>query len=157
MNPKLEHLKKFRNFLLNEIKELNAEQLNKIPAGFNNNIIWNLGHLVSATQAIYYRRAGVQIAIKDKYFTPFLTNTKPEYFINTEEIEQIKELLINNIDTLQTDYNNKRFGNYTKSENIERVYGIAVLNIDDAIDFIQYHDGYHSGYILALKHLLKNN
>ncbi|MEO8147957.1 MAG: DinB family protein [Bacteroidia bacterium] len=154
MNKNLESIKKYREFILKQISSLTPEQLNEIPTGFNNNIIWNLGHIVSATQAICYKRAALAVTVDDKYFTPFLTNTKPDKFISSEEIEVIKELLITTIDALQNDFENKIFGNYTKSENVERVYGIALNNIDDAIDFLLYHDGVHSGYIFGLKHLV---
>ena len=52
MNDQIETIRKTRSFLLDYIKELNIEQLNKIPAGFNNNIAWNLGHLVAAQQGV---------------------------------------------------------------------------------------------------------
>ncbi len=154
MNKKIEKIKNCRLFLLKQISGLTSEQLNLVPEGYNNNIIWNLAHLLSATQAICYRRAGLPVTIDDKYFTPFLTNTKPGDFINNQEIEVIKKLFISSIDTLQTDFENKIFGNYTKSENIERVYGIDVSNIDDAIEFLLYHEGFHSGYIAGLIHLV---
>ena len=154
MNKKIENIKKYRLFILKQISSLTSAQLNSVPKGYNNNIIWNLGHLVSALQAICYKRAGLAITIDDKYVTPFLPNTQPDNFINSEQIEVIKELLISTIDTLQTDFENKIFGNYTKSENIERVYGIELNNIDEAIDFLLYHEGFHSGYILGLIHLV---
>ena len=56
------------------------------------------------------------------------------------------------INTLQNDVELKIFGNYTKSERIEEIYGIDVSNIDDALEFLMYHEGFHSVYILALKH-----
>jgi hypothetical protein len=43
MNPQIDTLKKVRAVLLEGIKDLTTEQLNKIPQGYNNNIIWNLG------------------------------------------------------------------------------------------------------------------
>ena len=115
---------------------------------------WNLGHLVSATQAICYKRAGLPVTIDDKYFSPFLPTTKPGNFINSEEIDNIKKLLISTIDTLNTDLESNLFGNYTKSERIEQVYGIDVSNIDDAIEFLLYHEGFHSGYIVGLIRLV---
>ena len=91
MNKKLEKIKSFRLFVLKEISSLTSEQLNLIPEGYSNNIIWNLGHLVSASQAICYKRAGLAVTIDDNYFTPFLPATKPGNFINSEEIEIIKD------------------------------------------------------------------
>jgi hypothetical protein len=121
MNKKLEKIKNFRLFILKQISSLTTGQLNSIPAGYNNNIIWNVGHLVSATQAICYKRAGLPVTIDDKYFTPFLPTTKPGNFITSEENDRIKELFISSIDTLNTDLENNIFGNYTKSERIDEV------------------------------------
>jgi hypothetical protein len=155
MNPKIEKLKKFRQNLLAQIDGLTAEQLNKIPEGYNNNIIWNLGHLICATQSLCYMRAGQSITVEDKYFSPYRTTTKPATFIDETEIEKIKQLFIHTLDGLQADFDKKLFDNYSPSENIMRVYGIELKTIDDALEFLLYHEGYHTGYILALKRLVQ--
>lgn len=155
MDKKIEKIKKFREFLLAQISELTTEQLNKIPDGYNNNIIWNLTHLIAAQQSICYLRAGQSVTVNDKYFSPFLTNTKPEVFIAEEEVEAIKALFLRSIDDLQVDLDKKIFDNYTPSPNILRVYGVTLSSIDDALDFILYHEGFHSGYVLGLKRLVR--
>jgi len=43
MDKRIEKIKRFREFLLAQMKGLTTEELNKIPAGYNNNIIWNIG------------------------------------------------------------------------------------------------------------------
>jgi hypothetical protein len=48
-----------RQFLLDQIAGLTTEELNQIPRGLNNNIIWNLAHLISGQQGIFYARAGL--------------------------------------------------------------------------------------------------
>lgn len=45
-------LRHIRTSVLNLIESLTLKQINEIPAGFNNNIIWNLGHLVATDQRI---------------------------------------------------------------------------------------------------------
>ena len=155
MNKNIEKIKKIRLFILKQINGLTSDQLNEIPRGFNNNIIWNLGHIVSALQAICYKRAGLPVRIDDKYFTPFLPSSKPLSFIGSEETDTIRELMISTIDILQTDYAGHLFSNYTKSERIEEVYNIDVSNIDDALAFLLYHEGFHSGYIMAIKRLVQ--
>ena len=42
METRIETLKKVRANFLKVIGDLTIEQLNEIPAGFNNNVIWNL-------------------------------------------------------------------------------------------------------------------
>jgi len=154
MDKRIDKIKKFRLFLLEQIKGLTDEQLNKIPNGFNNNIIWNLTHLICAQQGICYLRAGQAALVPDKYIAPFFTNTKPERFISRQEIEEISGLFISTIDSLQTDYDKKIFDNYTASPNVFRIYGIEISNIDDALEFLLYHEGYHCGTIVALKRLV---
>ncbi len=153
-NTELDKIIIFRQFLLGEIAGLSAGQLNEIPAGLHNNIIWNLGHILAATQAICYRRASQPVKIDEQYFIPFLPNTKPDGFVGKDDIASISGLLISTMHTLQTDYANGHFDNYTPSENIQRVYGIELRTIDDAIEFLLYHDGYHAGKISVLKQLV---
>jgi hypothetical protein len=153
MNKKIENIKKYRRFLLNQVSSLTVEQLNKIPNNYNNNIIWNIAHLISAQQGICYLRAGQQAIVPDKYISPFSTTTKPDRFIDMDEIEEIRKLFIDTIDRLHSDYDRKIFGNYTPSPNILRVYDIEIAGIDEALEFILYHEGYHGAYVLALKHL----
>jgi DinB superfamily len=155
MNSKIEKIRKFREFLLAQIADLTPDQLNKIPEGYNNNIIWNLTHLICAQQSICYLRAGQPITVKDIYFTPFLTNTKPDRFIDSQEIDEIKKLFVSSIDEFQIDIDKRLFDNYTASPNILKIYGVELNTIDDALDFILYHEGFHSGYIVSLKHLVK--
>jgi len=154
MVRRIDKIKKIRMFLIEQITDLTDEQLNKIPAGYNNNIIWNLAHLICAQQGLCYLRGGQQAIVPDKYIAPFFTNTKPERTIATEEIHEIKKLFLDTIDQLHLDYDKKIFGSYVPSPNIFKVYGIELKDIDDALDFLLYHEGYHSGYILALKKLV---
>ncbi|MBZ4188121.1 DinB family protein [Niabella beijingensis] len=154
MDRRIEKLIKFRQFLLAQIDGLTARQLNAIPPGYNNNIIWNLGHMICAQQGVCYIRAGLPVIVEDKYMRPFQTNTKPEGLIGEPEIKSIKTLLERTIDVFQADFDKKIFNNYTTSPNILKVYGITLNNIDDALEFLIYHDGVHSGTILALKHLV---
>ncbi|MBK9733270.1 MAG: DinB family protein [Chitinophagaceae bacterium] len=157
MNPNLDKIKQIRLFLLKEIEQLTVEQLNKIPEGFNNNIIWNLAHLVASMQSLCYIRADLPLAIHDKYVSPYLTNTKPLQFLSAKEIEDIKSYLIATIDILQTDLDKGIFNNYTPSPNVFKWYKINLNTIDDALAFLLYHDGYHTGSIMALKRLVNNN
>jgi hypothetical protein len=140
-----------RKHLLHLIEGLTVEQLNQVPAGFNNNIIWNAAHLISAQQGICYTRAGAPITVDDKFYSPYRPDTKPNGFIDSAEIEVIKELLITSIDQLETDYQNNVFTNY--SEWATR-YGVQITSIEDAVNLLPFHDGMHIGYVMALKRLV---
>jgi len=157
MKNRIGKIKMFRQFMLAQLNELSVEQLNEIPTGFRNNIIWNVGHMICAQQGVCYLRSANQVTVSEKYITPFLTNTKPERTIPSEEIEEIKNHFITTIDRLEADCDKKIFTNYTASPNILRVYKVELKNIEDALEFILYHDGLHSGTIMSLKKLVTIN
>jgi hypothetical protein len=154
MNNKLDKIKNFRLYLLRQIENLSVDQLNHIPSGYNNNIIWNLAHLMAAQQNLCYVRAGLPAAIGDRYFTPYMPGTKPDGFVNEKDIKEIKELLITSMDAWQSDLDKSKFVNYSPSVMIPKVYGFEVSDIEDVMEYLLYHDGYHAGCILSLKHLV---
>src|SRR6476660_6308335 len=101
MHPQIETIRKTRTALLTLIQELSVEELNEIPAGFNNNIIWNVAHLVAAQQGVCYLRAGLPLRIEEKYFLPYKPESKPAHYVAAEEVEAIKALLFSTLDQLE--------------------------------------------------------
>lgn len=152
MNTQIERIRKIRLFLISLINDLSVDQLNEIPAGFNNNIVWNMGHLVAAQQGVCYIRAGVPPIVDEKYISAYKPGTKPEHYIDVQEVRIIKELLSSSLNQLETDYQKNLFEKYTPWATR---YGVELANIDDALEFLMYHEGLHSGYITALKRLVK--
>jgi hypothetical protein len=151
LTTQFEILKKVRQSLLNLISDLSAEQLNKVPEGFNNNIIWNLAHLIASQQGICYRRGELPFVVKEDLFHAYKPGTKPEGDVSEQFINEIKNILLSTVDRMQTDFEKGLFQNNppwtTRS-------GIDLLTIEDSINFILYHDGLHTGYIMALKRLV---
>jgi hypothetical protein len=148
MNDQIETIRKTRSFLLDYIKELNIGQLNKIPAGFNNNIAWNLGHMVAAQQGVCYLRAGLKTWVDEDFFNAYKPGSKPTEYINESQIEKIKELFFSSLDILKSDYAKGLLTNYPAWTTR---YGVELNNIDEAIQFLNFHEGLHLGYIMALK------
>lgn len=147
-----DNIRKTRIFLLEQVQDLSIDQVNKIPDAFNNNIVWNLAHLISAHQSLCYLRANVKPAVDEKYITEYKPGTKPEQFIDEKELSIIKILLLSSIDVFESDYQNKIFENYNRWTTR---YNVELTNIDDAIRFLAWHEGFHAGYIMALKRLVK--
>ncbi len=151
MNAQIDTLKKVRTFLLASISDLSPEQLNKIPAGFNNNIAWNLGHLVATMQGICYKRGGLTANISEEFWEKYRSGSKPDGDLSAEEIENIKTLFANDPDQLAVDYDQQLFGGYSSWSTR---YDVAIDNIDDALKFLLYHEGLHAGAIGTLKRLV---
>jgi hypothetical protein len=145
----IEKVKLTRTYLIGLVQNLTIAQLNEVPPGFNNNIIWNLAHLVSAQQGLCYTRSG--LPVPNEYLSVYKSGTMPEQFCDVLEADQIKELLISSLDQLKTDYAN---GIFEKYDGFTTRYGVSISNITDAISFIPFHEGLHTGYIMALKRIL---
>lgn len=144
-------IKGFRQFLLQQIDALEADQLNAIPDGFSNNIIWNLGHSIAAQQNMCYLKSGLPAVVGEEFLSVYMSGTRPEKPVNATEITFIKGLYISTIDQWQSDFGKGLFVNYSPSPAIARVYGFEVNNVDQAADYLLYHDGLHAGQILLLK------
>jgi len=143
---------KSRQFLLTLVEGVAHEDLFKIPAGFNNNIWWNLAHLVATEQLLCYKLGGEAMLLEDDLFNAFRTDTKPDGTqVSPEEVAQVKKWLIETISQTETDHKAGKFKNY-------RAYttsaGVTLSNIDEALAYSFYHDGIHTGSILALKRAL---
>ena len=151
MTKAIDTLKQPRLQILDIIKELSIEQLNNIPAGFNNNIAWNLGHMVATQQSLCYTRSDLDKVISDDFFMAYKPGSKPGKFIDEAELGNIKELLFSTLEQLEIDLQNNLFTNYTP---LLTRYGVPVDNIDEAVSFLPFHEGLHIGYIMSIKKMV---
>jgi len=151
MNYQFEIIRKTRVNVLKMIEGFSINELNKIPEGFNNNLIWNVGHLVAVQQNLCYKQAGLPIIVDETYFDTYKSDTKPDGLANEADFEQIKHFLVSTIDQLEVDYHHNLFVNYVTRPTR---YNVDINDIDEAITFLLFHEGLHTGYIQALKRAL---
>jgi len=151
MKNEINNIRKVRTYLLNAVNDLSVDQLNMIPANFNNNIIWNMAHLIAAQQGVCYKRAEKNMYISEDFFNAYKPGSKPEKPITETEIDEVKKMLFTSLDLLETDVDNNSFEGY-KTWNTR--YDVEIKNINDAVNFIQFHEGLHMGYIMALKKIV---
>jgi hypothetical protein len=143
-----------RKFLINLIDGISIEKLNEIPAGFNNNLAWNFGHVIATQQILCYRSAGVKPVIEEEFIDKYKTGTRPEGFIDENEFKVIRQYLLETIDKFEKDSATNMFENY-KAFDLKSYPGVGIKNIKDAAKFVTFHDGLHVGYSMALKRSLK--
>ncbi len=87
----LTKLEELRTRLLKCTKHLTTQQINYIPPGFKNNIIWNIGHELAVSDDILY---GNIESMKPQYpfdITKFKKGSKPEQIVDTDTVASIKE------------------------------------------------------------------
>src|SRR5574343_108332 len=66
-----------RHLYLKLINNYSLEQLNKIPDGFSNNLIWNLGHIIVAQQGLVYRLSGLPVNVSEEMTNTYKNGSKP--------------------------------------------------------------------------------
>lgn len=136
------------------IENYSLEDLNKIPEGFNNNIIWNIGHVLVTEQLLIYKLSGLEPMVSDDIINKYKKDSKPNGDASLEEVNEIKGLLFSTIERTKKDYANNAFNGY--KEYTVSTTGNTLKNVDDALKFVLFHEGMHIGYILALKRVIKN-
>ncbi|MDN3491758.1 DinB family protein [Winogradskyella bathintestinalis] len=139
---------KNRKLLKSFIENHTLEELNKVPDGFNNNIIWNIAHTIVTQQLLVYKLSGLPMVVSDDMVSAFRKGTKTERDLSQAEVDTIKGLLFSTIDKTKEDYDTKIFQTY----NQYTVTTKSILsNVEEALDFNNFHEGIHLGYILALR------
>ena len=141
-----------RNNVLRLVENLSLETLNKIPEGFNNNIAWNLGHIVTTQQLLCYGLSGEQMLVENDFVTRYRKGSKPEGDINQSELDYIKNQLIILVEKTEEDLANGLFKNFKE---YPTSYGVVLNSVEEAINFNNLHEAMHLGYIIALKKALK--
>ena len=151
MKIEFEILQKSRKLILEFIDGLSMEQLNKIPQGFNNNIVWNIAHLVVTQQLLCYNFSGLEMTVSDEMVAMFRKGTAPHSFISKEDFEVYKKLFIELPLQLERDYRMGIFKNY---QEYTTSLDVKIIDIDFAIAFNSYHEGIHLGVILGIAKLI---
>lgn len=140
-----------RKLLLQLIENLTLEELNTIPKGFNNNIIWNIGHIIVVQQMLVYNLSSLPMLVSPEEVARYKKGTKPTENMATEEVERLKKLLFTTVAQTETDFATDKFQHFTK---FTVMTGFVIKNVQDAIAFNYYHEALHTGVIMSLKKLV---
>lgn len=138
---------KNRTLLNHYLENLSLETLNKIPERFNNNVIWNIAHVIVTQQLLVYNLSGLPMGISKELVESYRKGTKPERALTQAEIDIIKSLLFSTVEQTKEDYDNNLFKTYNEYTVTTKN---TLTNVEEAIEFNNYHEGIHLGYVLAL-------
>ena len=148
MNRSFDITLKNRAILHRFLVDFSLSRLNTVPDVYRNSIYWNIIHVVVTQQLLVYKLSDVPMLISSDLVDAFRKGTKTERDATQDEVEHLKKLLFSTIEQTQKDYDAGRFTSYnsytlsTKS---------TLTNVEEAIEFNNFHEGIHLGYILAMK------
>lgn len=144
-------LKHNRKVYTHFLDRFSLEELNAIPKGFNNNIIWNIAHVLVTQQLLMYKLSGLPLHVSEEMVERYRKGTKPEGKVDQREVEEIKTALLSTYEALKADLEQEKFKNfhpYTTSSKME------LTTFEEASSFVLFHDGIHVGAVLALARCL---
>ena len=140
--------KKNRAIFSNFLSVFSLEQLNTVPKGFKNSIYWNIAHVVVTQQLLVYHLSQLPMLVSDQFVEKFRKGTQTEFDATKEKVKKMKKLLFSTLEQTKLDFDNGLFKSYqpytvsTKS---------TLKTLEEAIEFNNFHEGIHLGYILAMK------
>lgn len=148
MNQTFDITRTSRKIISQFLENYTLEQLNKIPEGYSNSLIWNIGHIVVVQQILVYKLSGLPMLISDEMVEKYRKGTKPEWDVTQPEVDEIKSLLIETVNQTELDYNNKVFKNYIEYPTST---GFVLKIAEDALSFNSFHEALHIGILMSVK------
>lgn len=149
----LEVSRRNRDALINFLMKYDLGRLNAIPAGFNNNIFWNIGHVLSIQQILVYKLSNSRWRVSNDVVKEFNKGTKPERNYTKQDVDEMIITLKNSIDQYEIDYSDGYFGEVTP---YKTGLGFEISSVEDAMIFNVYHEALHMGQIIKLIQITKD-
>ena len=137
----------------NTLASLNAtteEQALIVPQGFNNSILWNLGHIYVAVESVMSHVEGSQAELPESYSELFGIRTSPSaWTINPPTLEELASYLEEQIKYVESTYGDKLEEKLTEPFQLNdrttfHTYG-------EVLNFMIWHEGLHLGVINGIK------
>jgi hypothetical protein len=139
-----------RGYMKQRIEDLSHEDLLHVPDGADNNVLWNLGHIVLSHYRLVYRPAGATVPVPETWNEWFLPGTSPGSW--TDEGPAVGEVLDQfhgQFERIGADHNAGLFDAYKP---FELKSGAKLSSAEEAMAFNLMHEGIHIGAVIALRH-----
>ncbi len=144
----LQILKTTRQNTINLIKAHNIDQLNFIPDGFSNNLVWNFGHVIVTQQLLIYGLSGIKMYTDNELVKSYRKGSKPSGKVHQHELDELFHLAMSTIEDLEKDYKEELFQEY---KIYTTSYNMTLTKVEEAIQFNNVHEAMHLGTCLSLK------
>jgi len=140
-----------RRLIQGALAGLSEESYFVIPLGFDNNIAWNLGHIIVTQQALHYRLSGLPTVTTKEDVAIFKTGSSPADWSHNPDIGRLLTLLSDLAEKLARDFEAGLFSGFKPYTTFT---GIILETFEDALAFNNFHEGLHLGTILSLRNFV---
>lgn len=140
-----------RKNMINLMSAFSLEQINKIPAGFNNNLVWNFGHALVTQQLLCYALSGLPVELDKEMIAIYRKGGAPAEAVDQATFDHFVELSTSLLARFKTDYEAgifKEYKPYTTS------FNVTLHSVEEAFQFNLAHETMHLGTMQAIRKLV---
>ncbi|OCT11269.1 hypothetical protein A8709_06225 [Paenibacillus pectinilyticus] len=140
---------KHRGRLLQLVEGCPVEKRNVVPAGFNNSVHWQIGHVLTVTERVIFGFAEQPTAVPASYMGFFGSGTKPADWQEEppawdDLVAQLKDQAVRIRETFKDTLGSTVKENFFKAETVEELIVSSML-----------HEVNHGGVVASLLKVLK--
>lgn len=141
-----------REHLLGVLAPLTLAQVNRIPEGFNNNLVWNAAHCY-VTQVLLTEGLGGHGTgdLPADFVAAYRKGGRPTGDVTAEELTFVKTGLAGGTERLRRVLAEADWSSFTP---YATSYGVVVDDVAGAVRFNNVHEGMHYGVMLAQRRLV---
>lgn len=150
MQTTFQILRQSRENYITMLDSFKLDQLNTIPIGFNNNLVWNIAHIVATLDILAYRLNDLDPKLDIEFIEEFKKGTLPTRVVNAEFIEGLKAKLRTQLDWIEQDYNDGKFPKSMPKPYMTS-YNFELNSIEDILQFNLVHENLHMGICFSLR------
>ncbi|MBG9794371.1 hypothetical protein ABD76_18400 [Paenibacillus dendritiformis] len=145
-----EQLNTYRNELLELVEDISGEEAEIVPNGFNNNIRWNLGHII-LDQYLWIRALTKEDPpVSMTYNQWFGYGTNPTHFTDdTPSFSELVSMLREQPRMIEEKYRDQMEEEFAPTD-------MGMHTIEQVLVRTIFHEGLHMGAIIAIKRQIKN-
>jgi len=145
-----QQLRDYRQETLNLVADITETMADRVPAGFTNNIRWNLGHIYLDQLLWIQHLTKEPIELPEQYQQFFAYGTRPAGWQGEPPtLDKLRERLAGQIDWIR-----ERYG-----ERLEEVFPATESGMHTIAQVLVrtiFHEGLHIGAIQALRRAISN-
>ena len=102
-------MRAIRGNIVNRLQNLSDEQLQQIPAGFNANIHWQLGHLVVTPALLTFKLSGLEMPLPPEMVAAFAKGSAPSEASAAFHEKVLEAGLYSILDDIESAFSAERF------------------------------------------------
>ena len=128
-----------------------GDEITRVPEGYSNHALWNLGHVAVTLRLLVYRLSGLEVGLDPQLVADFSKGSAPLKWERTYAWDDVRGLLLEQPAQVRADLEGGRF---TDFQRYETSAGVVLESVEQAIAFNSFHEGIHLGYVLAQRRRL---